>query len=258
MLHQKLKQIIKTNAAKIKKIEQQLKKMPSESLYCCKSKKYNIWYYRANGKQIYISKSNRPFAEQLAYKKYLTLLRQDLSDEQQAAQAYLKHHTKDVRRSDELLANPAYQELLSNYIKPKDQELIDWMNEPYKKNQKHPESLIHKTVSGNLVRSKSEMLIDMALYKNKIPFRYECPVDMNGATYHPDFTIFSPKTRKIVYWEHFGLMDDPVYAQKAYHKLQIYTANGFIPMHNLIVTFETKEYTLSSETIEKIIESYFL
>lgn len=243
MLHQKLKEIIKTNTAQIKNIEKQLKKLPPKNLYCCINKKYNIWYYRDQGKQIYIPKSNRSFAEQLAYKKYLTELRQDLLDELTAAEAYLKHYTTNIRRSDKLLANPAYQELLSNYFKPANQELIDWMNEPYEKNTRHPESLIHKTVSGNLVRSKSEMLIDMALYKNKIPFRYECPVKLCGATYHPDFTIFSPKTKKIVYWEHFGLMDDPVYAQKAYQKLQVYTAAGIIP--NIISSSLLKQKNLS-------------
>lgn len=258
MLRKKILKLSKTHNKTLKSIEKQLKKLPNGSFFSCKKGKTTNWYYRDNGKQIYIPKSNRSFAEQLAYKKYLMELHQDLLAEQKAAEAYLKHHTTDIRRSDQLLTNPAYQELLSIYFKPSNQELIDWMNEPYKQNTLHPESLIHKTVSGNIVRSKSEMLIDMALYKNKIPFRYECPVELSGTTYHPDFTILSPQTNKLIYWEHFGRMDDPVYAQKAYQKLQIYTANGIIPMHNLITTFETKEYSLSSETIEKIIEQYFL
>ena len=38
----------------------------------------------------------------------------------------------------------------------------------------HPEHLICKSISGNMVRSKSEMMIDMLLFQHRIPFRYEC------------------------------------------------------------------------------------
>ena len=47
------------------------------------------------------------------------------------------------------------------------------MNGQYKCNPSHPENLIHKTMQGHLVRSKSEVIIANTLYMNQIPYRYE-------------------------------------------------------------------------------------
>lgn len=72
------------------------------------------------------------------------------------------------------------------------------------------------------------------------------------------FTIRHPKTGEVFYWEHFGLMDNPTYSKNAYSKLQLYTNHGIIPSIQLITTYETKEHPLTAETIEKIVENYFL
>ena len=132
------------------------------------------------------------------------------------------------------------------------------MNSPYQRNMKYPEQLNHKTSSGNRVRSKSEAMIDMFLHTNRIPFRYECALELGEITIYPDFTIRHPETGEVYYWEHFGLMDDPDYRKKAISKIQLYTAHGIIPSINLITTFETKEHPLNSELIQSIISYHFL
>ncbi|MBQ8279784.1 MAG: hypothetical protein IJZ23_08105 [Roseburia sp.] len=153
---------------------------------------------------------------------------------------------------------PEYQELLAPYFKPISQELIDWMNEPYESNRNFPEQLWQRASNGKRVRSKSEALIDMALYKNGIPFRYECALRLGDSIIYPDFTIRHPKTGAIYYWEHFGRMDDPAYSKNVFLKLQSYTACGIIPSIQLITTYETQKNQLNLEMIEKIIEEYFL
>ena len=101
---------------------------------------------------------------------------------------YLRHHNSS--KAEDLLVNkPGYQELLSSYFKPQSQEINDWLNAPFEQNPKYPGNKIHKTSSGNLVRSKSEALIDMILYTNKIPFRYECALRVGDYTIYPDYTI---------------------------------------------------------------------
>jgi len=97
----------------------------------------------------------------------------------------------------------------------------------------------------------------MALYVHKIPFRYECALNLGGITLYPDFTLRHPQTGEFYYWEHFGLMDDEVYSANTSSKLQLYTSCGIIPGIQLITTYETKEYPLSTETIEKTIDYYF-
>ena len=95
----------------------------------------------------------------------------------------------------------------SVHCTPIEKELAEWQSASYEKNPNHPENLKIQSISGNWVRSKSEALIDMILYVNKIPFRYECGLQLGSRLMYPDFTIRHPKTGEFYYWEHFGLMD---------------------------------------------------
>ena len=82
---------------------------------------------------------------------------------------------KNRQCAEQLLTEPSeYQKLLSPFFKPISEELLDWQNSPFTQSKEYPEQLKIEACSGNLVRSKSEALIDMFLFKNKIPFRYEC------------------------------------------------------------------------------------
>ena len=48
------------------------------------------------------------------------------------------------------------------------------------------------------------------------------------------------------------------YSQKSYSKLHLYSKHQIFPSINLITTFETKDYPLSTDLVEKIIKYYFL
>jgi len=244
---------------KISSLQTQLKSYPKEKLICAHNGKHFKWYHSDGHTKTYIPKKNREYAEQLAIKKYLISLLEELTHEKTAIEFYLRHHDSNPRTTEQLLHdNPGYQELLAPYFQPLSQELLEWMNSPYEKNQQYPELIVHKTISGNYVRSKSEVLIDMALHMHNIPFRYECALYLNSITLYPDFTIRHPKTGEYYYWEHFGLMDEDSYIQKTCSKIYTYSSNGIIPSIHLITTYETKENPLNLEMIEKTIEYYFL
>ena len=134
---------------------------------------------------------------------------------------------------------------------------MEWMHSSYEKNTAYPEQLIHKTITGEKVRSKSEAFIYSCLIAKKIPFRYECALHLDKKTYYPDFTIRHPRTGELIYWEHFGKMDDRGYARKTYAKLEHYQYHGIIPSVNLITTYETSEHPLSFEEVETIVERWF-
>lgn len=243
----------------IDSLKRQIKNLPDGKLICAHNKNWYRWYQSNGHTKSYIPKSNRQLAEQLAIKKYLSLRIEELSQEKKAIDSYLNEHSTNPPKSEQLLTNHSgYQELLSPFFSPNSQELTNWMHAHYEQNTKYPEQLIHKTCSGNFVRSKSEVIIDMLLYTNKIPFRYECALQLGDITLFPDFTICHPKTSKLYYWEHFGRMDDPIYYKNAFSKLQIYTSHGIIPSIHLITTYETQEIPLSSQAVERIIEQYFL
>lgn len=245
--------------SQILSLQSQLKQFPKGKIFCSKNGNYYKWYVTDGNRQTYLPKGKRRLAEKLAAKKYISLLMDDLLQEKKAIDFYLRHHNCAVGRAEQMLLDSTeYRELLSPYFKPLSQELFDWTKEPFQSNQKYPEQLIHKTLSGNFVRSKSEVLIDMALYKHKIPFRYEAPLQLGDTLFYPDFTIRHPETGNFFYWEHFGLADDYSYRQNMLSKLKRYTSHGIFPSIQLITTYETKEVPLSAEMVEKIVDYYFL
>ncbi len=243
----------------INSLQKQIAVLPEGKLVCVHNGKYIKWFQSDGHVHNYIPKKEHMLIEQLATKKYLSLLLEDLLHEQKAINFYLRHHNSKVSKAKQLLNDiPDYKDFLSSYFTPIDQELVSWTNSPYTKNNKYPEQLIYKALSGNYVRSKSETIIDMFLYTNKIPFRYECALPLGDTILFPDFTIRHPKTGKFFYWEHFGMIDNAAYCQNMASKLQLYTSHGITPSIQLITTYETKEHPLSAEMVEHTIRYYFL
>lgn len=196
-------------------------------------------------------------AKELAYRKYLTALRIELEDELKIFQRYVKK-TSQNKSQKMLIESAEMRRLTSDFFTPTNHKLAQWMNAPYEKNTGYPETLVHKSISGNCLRSKSEALIDMLLFKAKIPYRYESQLIIGNNLFFPDFTIRHPITEEYYYWEHFGQMDNPDYCKKACFKIQEYSLHGIIPSINLITTYETKDNPLTSDVINKIITHYFL
>lgn len=240
-------------------LQTQLKKFPDGKLVCNKNGIYHKYYVKINDSLHYIRKTESALIEKLAIKKYLTSLTEDIQQDKQAIDTYLKHENSYRRKSIDMLNDtPKYQQFLLPFFKDTSNHFAEWSNEPYEHNTNHPEMLIHKTVSGNIVRSKSESLIDMALFTKKIPYRYECVLHLETLDFYPDFTMRHPETGKIMYWEHFGMMDDSSYSQSTFSKLQIYNTHGIIPSINLITTFETRKHPLTSSEIERVIQHHLL
>lgn len=243
----------------IKKLQKGIAKFPKGTLTYRKNGKYVKWFSCVNKTYRYLDKGKLSYKEKLAYKKYLTNLLEDYQQEQFAIFNYINHFKLYPPKAPIMLEKASiYHKFLSPYFHPISEELSRWQQESYPRNEKYPEQLIHTCTSGNIVRSKSEVLIDFMLFSMKIPYRYECGLDFGSCTYYPDFTIRHPQTGELFYWEHFGMMDDINYSQKAFAKLQFYNSNGIIPSINLITTFETKSKPLGIDEIDRIIRHYFL
>ena len=113
------------------------------------------------------------------------------------------------------------------------------------------------TSRGERVRSKSEWIIAELLEKEGIPYRYEYPVYLRGfGKVYPDFTVLNVRTRREIYWEHMGMMDNPVYAEKAVNKIHTYEQNGMFQGEDLLVTYETSKNPLNQKVIMRMIQRY--
>ena len=94
------------------------------------------------------------------------------------------------------------------------------------------------TKKGEMVRSKSEKILADTFFDFGIEYKYECPLQLkNNVTIYPDFTFLHPLNHDEIYWEHFGMMDDPTYATKAIKKIGLYENNGIFRTERLIFFF---------------------
>jgi len=144
--------------------------------------------------------------------------------------------------------------------KLRDYLLEKWKTAPFSQCPKDPQKHIHETHIGELVRSKSEVIIANALYSCGIPFHYEerFPyLDENGRYFYPDFVIMLPDGRKL-YWEHFGMLSKLSYCNHNAEKLYHYQMHGVHIGKNLIITQDDAKGSCNSAFIYRIIKDYIL
>ncbi|MCQ2492736.1 MAG: ATPase [Lachnospiraceae bacterium] len=237
----------------LQNLKQQLDPLPEGNLICTSNGKYDKWY---DGR-CYIPKSEKNYAEKLALRKLLEAKIDDLSREKEALEAYLKKHQHGKSKEEIILSRNGVRRLLVDQWTQKDEYVDYWSKKAYPKNQRYPEHLKCKTITGDYVRSKSEAIIYNQLIRHKIPFRYECRLQLGNQYWYPDFTILHPMTKELIYWEHFGLMDKDAYRKNALHKLNVYAENGIIEHVNLITTCETENHPLDSARVENEIKFHF-
>ena len=119
----------------------------------------------------------------------------------------------------------------------------------------YAEHLIHRTLKGHMVRSKTELIIADKLFNAGIAYDYEKPLDgsIRKGRIFPDFS-FADAAGDLIIWEHFGRMDDPQYVRGHEWKMKWYSDNGFIEGENLFLSTETLDSGIDSSELERIIE----
>ena len=206
----------------------------------------------------YIPRSKLKLAQQFAKKDYNARLIKLLEKEINALQNYLLQ-TENCRAIQNLYntLNIHRRQLVTPVTLPDAQyiqkwQAVEWTGRTFAEGT--PELF---TTKGERVRSKSEVQIADALNRHEIAYRYEYPLHLkNGITVHPDFLCLNVRTRQEFYWEHFGMMDNPDYAENAVLKLHDYSKNNLHPGKNLIITMETAAQPLNLHYIENQIKMY--
>ena len=77
----------------------------------------------------------------------------------------------------------------------------------------------------------------------------------DGGRIFPDFTLFDTRRRRLIYHEHFGMMDDSDYWDNAIRKIERYQKNGIFLGINLIATFEGRNTSLNISELSRLILS---
>ena len=88
---------------------------------------------------------------------------------------------------------------------------------------------IHRSRRGDLMISKSEVIIANELTSAGIEYEYERPyIGKDTTRRYPDFTIEDADTGLTWFWEHLGMLGDAEYERKWKLKLGWYRHNGII------------------------------
>ncbi len=248
--------------ALIKQLKSDLEKYPPGNLHINKCRNTTQYYmsFDANGsKRKYIAKSQIGFIRSLAQRSYCRRLLSTSQIELEVLEKLIRRLPK-VEIAD-LYYNlpPERQKLITPMYLSDEDYAKSWQSVPYNGLEIRENTLTYPTKRGELVRSKSEVIIANLLYEYGIPYKYECPVYLEGlGNVYPDFTILNIHTREIIYWEHFGMMDDPEYAKKSLDKILLYELNDIFPGKNLIISHEASTKPLNIEIIKKMILVYIL
>ena len=111
--------------------------------------------------------------------------------------------------------------------------------------------LVHRTTRGELVRSKSELVIANYLHSQGIDYHYERPLvgTASPGRLRPDFS-FIDDAGNVVLWEHLGMIHRADYRVGWDWKRAWYEKNGYIEGDTLFTTSE--ETGLDMALVEKV------
>ena len=236
-------------------LRDKLAKLPVGELVIWKNGKGSKWAKVENGNRHYLPKKNVQEAETLAEK---VLIREQLN---------AVHHKLDVLeicingfnntpKCESQKKNAEYKQFLTNLKEKQHHDDHEWAEAPYKRYTDKAQFLIHDTLKGDKVRSKSEALIADSLYRANIPYRYEQEIEFNSIYMHPDFLI-RWRGEEII-WEHLGLITKDNYMRVNLTKIGDYISYGYYPGENLVFTSETPEKPLNSIIVERLIDCFVL
>ncbi len=208
-----------------------------------------------NPKGEYIKEQDFAIAQKLAHKSYCEKLLKECKREEKAINYYLKNMSGIAPEEVYEHMNEYRKALVSPILLSNKEFGENWVKKEYQGNSFHPEELEYQTERGEMVRTKSELLIANMYYEMGVPYRYEYPVKLyNGHVKYPDFTLLKFPERKMIYHEHMGLLDEEDYRRNNLTKIRDYSQSGIILGKNLIVTFETEYIPLNIKALRKMVK----
>lgn len=244
------------------KTQSNLSNAPEGHLRLGRSNGCTQYYHSLDGKienKVYIPVKNVELVKSLAQKAYDKKILQYVEKNLDRINRLLEIYQDDGLDKIYYSQHPDRQKLITTIMPTYEQQLKKWMATPHKGKGFMEGDRVELTSNNVKVRSKSERIIANYLESLDIPYKYECPLDLNGfGRVYPDFTFLSKKTGKFIYWEHEGMMGVPDYSKNAVKKINCYEKNGIYPGKNLILTFETEDSTIDQNIIKNIVERYLL
>ena len=242
----------------IENIEKKLKTLP-EGWINVRYQNGKAYYYHAKykSKDRFLAKGDEVLIRQLLQKYYLKKVLKAAKNELLALSKMLNIYPADL---PEEMFEKLPEELRSGVepiILGNEQDAREWMNEPFIGKPFKDDAPVYKTIKGERVRSKSEVMIADRMFFRGVPYKYECPIMIDGQVIHPDFSIKRMSDNKLIYHEHCGRMDDPEYVNDLVERVNLYNQAGIMQGDRLTFSFETADKPLDNRVIDRLIDEFF-
>lgn len=244
----------------ILKATRELENAPEGYLRISRDKERTRYYHCLDDRNgVYIPKENEQLPRQLAQKTYIHAVIKKAKKELEQITHFLQHYDENSIEEIYQCSHAERQKLIVPIEPTLDQLIKRWYEEPYKGKEFQEGTAVIMTEHGERVRSKSEKILADYFFRKGILYLYEKPLLLQGyGVVYPDFTFYSPKLGKEIYWEHEGMMDKMEYARYAVKKLNSYQMNGIFPGERLILSFETEQEVLNTKLISELVERYLV
>lgn len=242
-----------------KKTTEIIKSAPDEHLRCVNCKGY--YQYYVGGK--YLGKDKRNYAKQIAQREYCEKLQKEIKEYKKVLQKtrdlYQKKGLENIYRE----LYPGRKKLVEPLIRPIEDIVDEFEKTEYEGKAFDKENITEfYTIKGERVRSKSEKIIADELYRYRIPYKYEMPLELDNwnkkVIIYPDFTALNCRTGKRWIIEHLGMMDKSSYYESTMYKLDTYEKNNILLGESMILFHETSTSPLNVSVVRKYIELYLV
>lgn len=233
-------------------MQNMMETMPKGSLVLRNKKYYHA--YREGGKMYRIFIDNPHLLNQLKTKHFLKRGLPILKKRIAAGEAFLQ--TSQLYDPVGIVSDftETYKEVeLNRLFLHGDVDPETWKQENFERNP-YEFKYEHYTANDIQVRSKAESMIGTQIEARG--WLYICEPKMNfGIKIKcPDFAVMLPKTRKIVYIEHFGKMGEYSYVVDTMNKLVLYSMYGLHLGVNFFFTWESEFKPLNEREIADVLD----
>ena len=219
-------------------------------------------YWIKDGQRSYLRKEDYETVKSLAQKNYYQKLLKVTEKEWKLLQGFIEQFAPESLMDVYENMSEQRKHLVDPLILPDDQFVEKWLEESraiaglHRNSYEKPEGF--RTENGELVRSKSEMILANLYRHLHVPYVYEYPVKLEDGWVFSDFRALNVRLRKPFLHEHFGKMDDPEYARDSVVKMGRYERYGLYAGDQILYTMETSERPLNVDDVERMIRRYLL
>ena len=219
-------------------------------------------HYRYYLDQKYVKKEEVKSIKRLVEQEYYAKMLPEI--EKQIANLKEALRNIDERKLEKIYndMHAGKRKMITSGILSREEKIRRFEEETYESKPIDDDRMEIYTNKGERVRSKSEKIIADHFERRGILYRYEKPlylmVDGQRKPFYPDFTVMNKRTTKILYVEHFGMLDDSVYYNGTLRKLDVYEKNDILIGRDLLVFHETGKRVLNVKSIDKYIDEYMV